>query len=151
MAKNVLFIMSDEHQQKAASCYGHPFVKTPAIDKLAAGGTRFTNAYTNSPICVPARASFATGRDVHEIGYWDNAFPYEGRVEGWGHAMQKAGMECLSIGKLHYRRDEDPLGYDARHIPMYIKDGVGSVTASIRDPLPALGDKTRTEPGFAAQ
>ena len=100
MAKNVLFIMSDEHQQKASGCYGHPFVKTPTIDKLAASGTRFTNAYTNSPICVPARASFATGRYVHDIGYWDNAHAYEGRIKGWGHALQKAGMHCLSIGKL---------------------------------------------------
>ena len=68
MANNVLFIMSDEHQQKAAGCYGHSFVKTPTLDKLAKSGTRFTNAYTTSPICVPARASFATGRYVHDIG-----------------------------------------------------------------------------------
>ena len=96
MVKNVLFIMSDEHQQKSSGCYGHPFVKTPTIDALAASGTRFTNAYTNSPICVPARASFATGRYVHDIGYWDNAHAYEGRVEGWGHALQRQGY-CLLL------------------------------------------------------
>jgi len=135
MAKNVLFIMSDEHQQKSAGCYGHPFVKTPAIDALAAAGTRFTNAYTNSPICVPARASFATGRDVHEIGYWDNAFPYEGRVEGWGHAMQKAGMECRSIGKLHYRNETDPTGFSEQIVPLHVVDGVGAVAGSVKQPL----------------
>ena len=103
MAQNVLFIMSDEHQQKASGCYGHSFVRTPAIDTLAAGGTRFTNAYTNSPICVPARASFATGRTVHEIGNWDTAHPYDGQIKGWGHALQQHGMNSLSICKLHYR------------------------------------------------
>ena len=88
MAHNILFIMSDELQQKAAGCYGHPFVHTPAIDALAANGARFTNAYTNSPICVPARASFATGRAVNEIGNWDNAHPYDGQTEGWGHVLK---------------------------------------------------------------
>ncbi|MBL25837.1 MAG: sulfatase [Rhodospirillaceae bacterium] len=135
MALNVLFIMSDEHQQKSAGCYGHPFVKTPTIDKLAEGGTRFTNAYTNSPICVPARASFATGRYVHEIGYWDNAHAYEGRVDGWGHAMQKAGYHCLSIGKLHYRSEEDPTGFDRQIVPLHIVEGKGSVGGSIKQPL----------------
>ena len=52
MSKNVLFIMSDQHQQRAAGCYGHDFVKTPNIDALAASGTRFSTAYSSSPVCV---------------------------------------------------------------------------------------------------
>ncbi len=135
MPKNVLIIMADEHQQKASGCYGHPFVKTPAIDRLAASGARFTNAYTNSPICVPARASFATGREVHDIGYWDNALAYDGRVQGWGHAMQEAGMHCLSIGKLHYRSEQDPTGFDRQIVPLHIVEGKGAVAASVKRPL----------------
>lgn len=135
MPNNVLFIMADEHQQKAAGCYGHPFVRTPNLDRLAAQGTRFTNAYTNSPICVPARASFATGREVHEIGYWDNAHAYDGRIEGWGHAMQQAGMYCLSIGKLHYRREQDPTGFDRQIVPLHIVGGEGAVSGSVKRPL----------------
>lgn len=135
MPNNVLFIMSDEHQQKASGCYGHPLVKTPNIDRLAASGTRFTNAYTNSPICVPARASFATGREVHETGYWDNAHAYDGRVEGWGHAMQKAGMRCVSVGKLHYRSEDDPTGFDEQIVPLHIVNGKGSVAGCIKRPL----------------
>src|SRR5256885_4142123 len=72
-AKNLVFIISDEHQAGALSCAGHPIVRTPNIDRLAARGTRFTAAYTPCPICVPARASLATGRYVHDIRYWDNA------------------------------------------------------------------------------
>ena len=63
---NLLVILSDEHQSRAMGCAGHPFVQTPNLDRLAARGTRFTNAYTPSPICVPARASFATGLYVHQ-------------------------------------------------------------------------------------
>ena len=61
---NLIFIMSDEHNKRVLGCYGHPMIKTPNLDALAARGTRFTNAYTNCPICVPARASFATGQYV---------------------------------------------------------------------------------------
>ena len=66
-SKNLLIIMSDEHQSRALSCAGHPIAKTPHLDALAARGTRFSNAYTPSPICVPARAAFASGKYVHDI------------------------------------------------------------------------------------
>jgi arylsulfatase A-like enzyme len=75
---NFLFILSDQHHRLASGCYGHPLVQTPHLDSLAARGTRFQNAYTNCPICVPARASLATGRYVHQLGYWDNGHPYDG-------------------------------------------------------------------------
>ena len=97
--RNLLVIMADEHNPKMLGCAGHPLVQTPNLDALAARGTRFDRAYTNSPICIPARASFATGRYVHDIGYWDNAIAYDGRVKGWGHHLQEAGVCVESIGK----------------------------------------------------
>ena len=129
---NLLIIMSDEHQSGVMGCAGHPFIKTPNLDKLAARGTRFTNAYTPSPICVPARASFATGLYPHQTRLWDNAMPYDGSIKGWGHALQDQGIRVESIGKLHYRAEEDPAGFDVEHIPMMVVDGVGMVWASIR-------------------
>ena len=72
---NLLIIMSDEHNRRVLGCYGNDLVRTPNIDTLAARGTRFSDAYTNCPICVPARASFATGRYVHQIRNWDNGHP----------------------------------------------------------------------------
>lgn len=129
---NLLVIMSDEHQARAMGCAGHPFVQTPHLDALAARGTRFTNAYTPSPICVPARASFATGLYPHQTRLWDNAMPYDGSIRGWGHALQDKGVPVESIGKLHYRSEEDPAGFDAEHIPMMVAGGVGMVWASIR-------------------
>ena len=132
MPRNLLVILSDEHRADALSCAGHPFVDTPHLDKLAASGTHFTRAYTPSPICVPARASFATGKPVHEIGYWDNAMPYLGTPESWGHELQRNNINCESIGKLHYRHEEDDVGFDKMTIPMMVKDGVGMVFASVR-------------------
>ncbi len=129
---NVLVIMSDEHQARAMGCAGHPLVKTPHLDALAARGVRFTDAYTPSPICVPARAAFATGRYVHRNRLWDNAMPYDGSRPGWGHALQAAGIPVESIGKLHYRAPGDPAGFDIEHIPMMVAGGVGMVWASIR-------------------
>lgn len=131
MTSNLLVIMSDEHQARALSCTGH-FAQTPNLDALAARGTRFTNAYTPCPICVPARASFATGKYVHQNRLWDNAMPYIGTPKGWGHKLQAKGVPVESIGKLHYRAKEDPAGFDVEHIPMMVKDGVGMVWASIR-------------------
>ncbi len=132
MAKGLVVILSDEHRADALSCADHPFVETPHLDALAARGTRFTNAYTPSPICVPARAAFATGRHVHDIGNWDNAMPYTGTPESWGHVLQRGGVQVESIGKLHYRDAGDDVGFDAMHIPMMVKDGVGMVFASLR-------------------
>lgn len=132
MTSNLLVIMSDEHQSRAMGCAGHPFVQTPNLDALAARGMRFTDAYTPSPICVPARAAFAAGQPVHKTRLWDNAMPYTGEPRGWGHALQGAGVPVESIGKLHYRDAEDPAGFDVEHIPMQVVGGVGMVWASIR-------------------
>lgn len=132
MKSNLLILMSDEHQARAMGCAGHLFVQTPNLDALAARGMHFTDAYTPSPICVPARASFATGRYVHQTRLWDNAMPYTGKIPGWGHALQASNVPVESIGKLHYRSEEDPAGFDTEYIPMMVAGGVGMVWASIR-------------------
>jgi choline-sulfatase len=106
------------------------------IDRLAARGTRFEAAYTASPICVPARAAFATGRYVHELGTWCNGHPYTGAVKGWGHRLQEAGHRVVSIGKLHYRNETDPTGFAEQIVPMHVVDGKGDVMGAVRDTLP---------------
>lgn len=133
---NLIVIMSDEHDPRFMGVSGHPRVKTPHLDAMSGRGMRFTNAYTPCPICVPARAAFATGDYVHRIRHWDNAMPYAGAIRGWGHVLQSHGFRVESIGKLHYRAKEDPAGFDVEHIPMNVHQGVGMVWGSIRDPLP---------------
>ncbi|MBT3907182.1 MAG: sulfatase-like hydrolase/transferase [Rhodospirillales bacterium] len=145
MAKpNVLYIMSDQHQQKASGCYGHDFARTPNIDGLAARGTRYTTAYTNSPICVPARATLATGRYVHETHYWDNSHGYEGRVKSWHHMAGEQGIGVTSIGKLHFRSDDDPVGFENSIIPMNIDGGVGDVRGCVKRPMAAPLVRSKT-------
>ena len=133
---NVLFLFSDEHDPRHMGVSGSPLAYTPNMDRLAARGTRFVNAYTPSPICVPARASLATGLHVHDIGYWDNAIAYDGRVQGWGHVMQEHGHRVESIGKLHYVNDTAPTGFSDQTLAMHIWEGMGQVWGCVRDPLP---------------
>ena len=139
---NLVYILSDQHNRDALGCYGHPLVQTPNLDRLAENGVRFNNAYTNCPICVPARASLATGQFVHQNGYWDNAHPYEGRVKGWGHRLIDEGHRVESIGKLHYRDDADADGFSKHIVPLNVVNGTGDVMASIRENPPVrLGSR----------
>jgi choline-sulfatase len=133
--KNVLFIMSDQHQGKASGCYGHDFAVTPNIDRLAARGTRFTTAYTNSAICVPARAVIATGRHIFESEYWCNAHPYDGRIKSWHHLLAENGSSATSIGKLHFRNETDPTGFAEQVIPMHVVEGKGDLRSCIKRPM----------------
>jgi choline-sulfatase len=134
---NLLIIMSDEHNPKYLGAAGHPYIATPNLDALAGRGTRFTSAYTTCPICVPARAAFAAGRYVHDIGYWDNADGYEGAVPSWHHVLRSAGHRTVSIGKLHYRgRPGDDHGFSEEIVPMHIIEGIGDVKGLVRDDIP---------------
>lgn len=135
-AENLVIIMSDEHNRDWSGCYGHSLARTPNIDALAQQGTRFSNAYCNSPICVPSRAAFATGRLVHETGHWDNAFPYAGSPTSWHQVAREAGVRSTSIGKLHFRGGDDN-GFSEEIIPLHVVDGIGDVKGAIRNPLPA--------------
>lgn len=65
---NILWIFSDQHRAAAMSCAGDPNVQTPHLDRLAAEGIRFTNAYANSPMCAPFRASLYTGQYISTHG-----------------------------------------------------------------------------------
>jgi choline-sulfatase len=131
---NVLFLMADELSWWGLG-HENPRVKTPNLDALAARGLRFTSAYTPSPMCVPTRAAIATGKYVHEIGYWSSAEAYDGRVPSWGHAVQTAGKTCVSIGKLHYRNGADDTGFDQQIEPIHIPGGKGWVRGLLRKPV----------------
>ncbi len=137
--KNLLFIMSDEHNKRVAGCYGHPFARTPNLDKLARSGTLFTSAYCNSPICVPARAALATGKYVHETGQWDNAIAYRGKEKSWHHVLRENDVDVASIGKLHFRGGDD-YGFTEELLPLHVVDGVGDLQGLLRkNPPQKLG------------
>ena len=137
---NLIVIMADEHNPRILGCNGHPIVQTPNLDALAARGTSFTSAYTPSPVCVPARAAFATGKYLHQIGYWDNADAYEGATPSWHHRLRGDGHRVVSIGKLHFRgRPGDDHGFSEEIIPMHIVEGKGDLMGLVREDLPERG------------
>ncbi len=65
---NVLFLMSDQHSRAVAGCYGHDIVQTPNLDRLAAGGILYENAFCASPLCAPSRVAWLTGTHPHTNG-----------------------------------------------------------------------------------
>jgi choline-sulfatase len=133
---NLLIIMSDEHSPKMLGCYGHPLVATPNLDSLARRGTRFASAYTTSPVCIPARAAFACGKYIHQIGFWDNADPYDGSVPSWHHRLRDLGHRVVSIGKLHFRSTADDNGFSEEIAPMHVVEGKGDLMGLVRSDLP---------------
>lgn len=139
---NTLLLMSDEHNPWVMGFIGHPCVRTPNLDRLATRGTTFTRAWSASPLCVPSRASIATGRHVHQHRCWDNAIAYRGDPPSWMHTLSRAGRKVDAIGKLHFRSAEDPVGFRQQIHTVHIQDGIGQVWGSVRDPLPAAATRS---------
>lgn len=130
--RNVLLIMSDQHNPRATGYAGDPVARTPNLDELADSGTEFTSAYCSSPICVPSRASIATGRYVHDLGTWDNAAPYRGTPPSWGHHLMEAGYRVTTIGKLHYGDPQDDTGFPDQRLAMHVHEGGDLKGVSLR-------------------
>ncbi len=140
-ANNVLVLMSDEHTRSVMGAYGNSVVHTPALDKLANSGVRFQHAYTPSPICVSARASFATGTQVFEHRCWSSAEPYYGQQQSWMRRLRDQGHEVTSIGKQHYRSATDDCGFSEQILPMYLaNDGKGWPQGLQRRPMGSFDD-----------
>jgi choline-sulfatase len=129
---NLLIILAESHSQKLLGCYGDPLVRTPHLDGLAGRGVRFGNAYCTSPICVPSRASLATGLYPHQNGFWDNSIPFDGSVESWMRRAREAGHRVSAIGKLHFRSQEDDNGFTEEIDTMHVADGLGELIGLLR-------------------
>ena len=98
---NFLFIMTDQHRWDWLGCAGHPVVKTPNIDALAAAGTRFSNFHVTSPVCMPNRASFMTGRYPSTHGLRYNGCVLPANTNCFTDVLAAAGYRTASIGKSH--------------------------------------------------
>ena len=120
---------------------GHKQVHTPNLDALASAGTTFTAAYTPCPICVPARAALATGQYVHRLGAWDNSFPFHGEMESWHKRLRTNGINATSIGKLHFRSQQDDNGFTEEITPLHIVGGKGDLLGCIRKDAPTRDNR----------
>jgi uncharacterized sulfatase len=99
--RQAIVMMTDTQRKDMLGCYGHPDMKTPALDGLAAGGIRFEHAYTCQPVCGPARSALFTGLFPHSNGSWSNCMPLGANVLTVGQRLRDQGILTGYIGKWH--------------------------------------------------
>ncbi len=87
---------------------------TPAIDRLAAQGVRFSSTYSNSPLCAPARFAMMSGQLNSKIGAYDNASELAAGVPTFAHHLRGAGYQTSLVGKMHFVGPDQLHGYEER-------------------------------------
>ncbi len=111
---NIVIIMADQLAPHFTGTYGHPVVKTPHMDALAARGMRFDAAYCNSPLCAPSRFSFMAGQLITNIAAYDNAAEFPATIPTFAHYLRSAGYRTCLSGKMHFVGPDQLHGFEER-------------------------------------
>ncbi|MFE5318298.1 sulfatase-like hydrolase/transferase [Paenibacillus sp. NPDC056579] len=111
---NIVFIVSDQHRGDFMGCAGNRVVLTPNLDRLAEGGVQFTQAYCNSPLCVPSRMSMLTGRYPHQTGVFGNSDHLASDIPTFVHGLALGGYETVLCGRMHFVGPDQRHGYKHR-------------------------------------
>jgi arylsulfatase A-like enzyme len=140
---NILFVTTDHWMGSLLGSAGHPAIITPTLDSLASDGIRFTNAYSECPVCVPARRTLMTGiaPEHHEV--IDNRFVPFGEERKLAECFSDAGYQCYAVGKLHVTPQRSRIGF---HDVLLDEEGRGMHGAVQDDYELFLGDN-----GFPGQ
>ncbi len=112
---NLLVVVVDDLRWDDLGNAGHPFSRTPHMDRIAREGARFQNAFATTPLCSPSRASLLTGLYAHAHGIIDNTErgPQSHKLATFPQALQRAGYETAFVGKWHMGNDDSPrTGFD---------------------------------------
>ncbi|MGB7336407.1 MAG: choline-sulfatase [Salaquimonas sp.] len=115
-APNIVLIMADQMAAHALSLYGNKVCKTPNLDRLAAQGVVFENAYSNNPLCVPSRASMLSGRLSPAIGVYDNGNELPSSTPTMAHYLRHAGYWTELCGKMHFIGPDQLHGFNERTV-----------------------------------
>lgn len=113
---NIVLIMSDQHNKHVLGCAGHPYVRTPNLDRFAAQGVRMTDVYCPYPLCAPSRSGFMSAQYPSDIGVYDNggsAF-FSSDTPTFAHALGGAGYEAVLCGRMHFGRHDAFHGFETR-------------------------------------
>lgn len=100
-APNIVLMMGDDHGWEETGYNGHPHVKTPVLDDIAATGLRFDRFYAAHPNCSPTRASFLTGRHPNRMGTFAPGWSIRPEEITLAHLLRKVGYQCGHFGKWH--------------------------------------------------
>lgn len=98
---NIILMMGDDHGWEETGYNGHPHVKTPVLDEMAATGLKFERFYAAHPSCSPTRASFLTGRHPNRMGTFAPGWSFRPEENTSAHVLRKAGYHCAHLGKWH--------------------------------------------------
>lgn len=109
---NVVILMSDEHNPKYSSVYGHPFIQTPNMERIAREGVVFENAYCPSPLCMPSRSSFMSGLYNHETQCYSNCTLFLDEFPNYGQVLSQQGVYTAYFGKADVYRRIEELGFN---------------------------------------
>jgi choline-sulfatase len=111
---DVLIIMADQMVPSALPFHGNAVVQAPAMSWLAESGVVFGAAYTASPLCAPARASFMTGMLPSRTRTYDNAAEFSPEIPTFAHYLRSAGYRTVLAGKMHFCGPDQLHGFEER-------------------------------------
>lgn len=113
---NILLLFTDQQRHDTIAALGNPIIKTPSLDRLAREGTAFTQAFTPSPVCMPARCALVTGLPPHRSGCVDNhGMPFH--LPSFMRGLRDAGYQTHGVGKMHFDPDHrHPWGFESRDL-----------------------------------
>jgi choline-sulfatase len=114
MRPNILILMVDQLAGTLWSDGPAPWLHAPNLARLAARSTRFANAYTASPLCAPARASFMSGQLPRRTGVYDNAAEFASAIPTYAHHLRRAGYRTVLSGKMHFVGPDQLHGFEER-------------------------------------
>ncbi|HEX5104104.1 MAG TPA: sulfatase-like hydrolase/transferase, partial [Pirellulaceae bacterium] len=113
-APNVVFVLTDDQRADCLGLAGHPYLKTPNIDRLGKEGLYFKNCFCTTSLCSPSRASILSGLYAHSHGVSNNFTEYPADLPSFPRQLQAAGYQTAYIGKYHMgeENDEKRPGFD---------------------------------------
>ena len=120
---NFIFILTDDQRHDAMSCAGNRQARTPNLDRLAARGARFENAFVTLSICSPSRAACLTGRygSANGVTYVANEAVMHETERTFAHILQDAGYQTAMVGKWHIKNSPQSCGFD--YVTYFMSNG----------------------------